>query len=84
MRLSRQARVPFGRNDLQQLLEPRVPLCSHNAELGQMRPQGIDLGSAAASKDRASDAASNGPAALPASRPHAHDSGSVWLAAPSP
>ena len=40
--IDRQARVPFARNDLQQLLEPRVPLCSHNAELSQMRPQGID------------------------------------------
>jgi transposase len=24
------------------MVEPRVPLCSHNAELGQMRPQSID------------------------------------------
>ena len=46
MSIDRQARIPFARNDLQQFLEPRVPLCSHNAELGQMRPQGIDqLGS---------------------------------------
>ena len=42
MSIDRQVRVPFARNDLQQLLEPRVPLCSHNAELGQMRPHGID------------------------------------------
>jgi hypothetical protein len=40
--IDRQARITFARNDLQQFLEPRVPLCSHNAELGQMRPQSID------------------------------------------
>ena len=37
-----QARILLARNDLQQLLDPFAPLRSHNAELGQMRPQGID------------------------------------------
>ena len=39
--IDRQARIPFARNDLQQLLEPGGPLCSHNAELRHMRPQAL-------------------------------------------
>ena len=42
MRIGRQALIRIARNDLQQLLDPFAPLRSHNAELGQMRPQGID------------------------------------------
>ena len=38
----RQARILFAGNDLQQFLDPVTPLRSHNAELGQMRPHGID------------------------------------------
>jgi hypothetical protein len=40
--IGRQALILVARNDLQQLLEPCGPLCSRNAELGQMRRQGID------------------------------------------
>ena len=40
--IDRQARIRFASNDLQQFLDPVTPLRSHNAELGQMRPHGID------------------------------------------
>jgi hypothetical protein len=40
--IGRQALILIARNDRQQLLEPFDPLCSRNAELGQMRPQDID------------------------------------------
>jgi hypothetical protein len=40
--IDRQARILFAGNDLQQLLDPFTPLRSHDAELGQMRPHGID------------------------------------------
>jgi len=42
VRIHRQAFIRIARNDLQQLLEPCGPLCSRNAELGQVRPQSID------------------------------------------
>ena len=42
MSINRQACILFGRNDLQQLLDPFAPLSSHNAELRHMRPQSID------------------------------------------
>ena len=42
MSINRHACILFGRNDLQQLLDPFAPLRSHNAELCHMRPQSID------------------------------------------
>ena len=42
MSLGRQALIRGARNDRQQLPQPCVPLCSCNAKLGHMRPQGID------------------------------------------
>ena len=42
MSLGRQALIRGAGNDRQQIPEPCVPLCSRNAELGHMRPQGID------------------------------------------
>ena len=40
--LGLQALIRGARNDRQQLPQPCVPLCSCNAKLGHMRPQGID------------------------------------------
>ena len=42
MSLGRKALICGARNDRQQLPQPCVPLCSCNAKLGHMRPQGID------------------------------------------